>query len=139
MGRVKNLLTKIINKTKTTIEIADVNPLPANEIIKKKEDTWTLLPGVPLTPEEVLEQNKLLIKSIDYGVDFILEFIDELNNSNVSFRDIFVSDRQIMKLWLAHIAYKNKITSFSNLIRNTTTKKKIKCITDLPLQKKLLN
>ena len=151
MGRLKNLITKITNHVIDKTVHNNLDFQPTNPI------HWELPKGQPKTEAELLEDNKLLVQTVDPKINFILNLIDNLEILSDPALDYFVKESYLMKLWLAHVAYKDRIDSFYNLINNKTNnlldpsvlvkksfkispkQKTIKCITDLPLQKKILN
>lgn len=163
MGRIRDLIAKIANKA---IENSSLDTLASKEIFSDPLSAsevvspilfWEMPHGIPRTEQEILEENKMLLSTLDPKIDFLLELIAELNEPEVLPHDIFASERSVMKLWTAHIAFKDRIDTFYNFITNKTNNlldpsvlgkketkktsniKRIKCITDLPLQKKILN
>lgn len=149
MGRLRNFLGKFSKKAdpkSTSDESPEIPQLETDINLSLKP--WEMPKNSPKTQEEVIEDNKLLIKLLDSRIDFVLHLLNELNQPEVPSHEIFANEPYFMKLWYAHVAYKTKIEDFLELIKdptilspsiNTKTNKKIKCITDLPLQKKILN
>lgn len=162
MGRVKTLLTnlyQILEETFNSPEDIDFN---------SKEDSFTPDPPIsPLTEEDCFNFNLTtkdfnldLIEKIDYKTYLLLLMAGYVNvpeKGKVAFSDLFVDEPLLMEFWLHHVLYKSNFKNFYSLIANKTyflsidkelkestgqdkpKQKKIKCLHDLPLQKKLSN
>jgi hypothetical protein len=156
MERVKGIISSLINKATSYIDQKDKSSavLP-DESDSSQPESYTMTPGQKLSEEEVFEQNKKIIQTVDPKIYNILLMVNEFN-PEMDVIDDMARDSFFMKVWLAHVAYLDKINSFSKLIQGSdgilgysmlSTKQKklqkgnsnIKCLTDLPLQKKLLN
>lgn len=161
MGRIKDYIAKALkSKVKATIfdSVKPLEPLLGPEPIVpdiKVHIPFEMTPGLKLTPEEKIEENKYLIEKLDYKVSLILKMIDDFNPEEDSL-SVVAQDPGLMRLWLAHTSYKTRINDFLTLIigkninalspdvlapkvNKISKPKKVKCLTDLPLQKKLLN
>ena len=150
MGRLRNFLEKLIDKKDRNVffkeDFSLGEDIKLSEPIKEEVEAWVMPSNPRPSKEEFHERNKLMIKSLDQKFLFVLEITDEILDTADSL-DLFINDSSLMKLWFAHTAYKNNIDIFNRLIRyptqsatyNLTKKRSIKCITDLPLQSKLLN
>jgi hypothetical protein len=158
MGRIRDILLGIKNKASNYLDNDSENTY-TKEVSTIQDSSspsdpppYTMPQGYKLNPEELIEENKTIIQKVDPKIDSIINMLDELDTaSDEDLLDLFAREPFMMKTWLAHTAYKNRIDSFHNLICPKTSKyptkdfktksidKKIKCITDLPLQKKLLN
>ena len=157
MGRVKDMLIGMVNKAPDYLEKESAEELNQLESSKttKHLDNWKMPQGIAPTEEEVIEEYKNMVESLDPKLTFALEMVDEFAETE-GFIDLFVRDPLLMKAWFGHISYKSSIENFNNLISDKdqssfappvtknglppiSKRKKIKCITDLPLQSKLLN
>jgi porphobilinogen deaminase len=152
MGKVRKLFNNLINTVSTYIDKETANSdlsLLENVTSSNASDFIYEMPrGRPRTEDELIEDNKKIISDLDSKTLFVLSLVDEMYDDEVDSLDHFAKDSMAMKLWFAHYFYKTRIDEFYNLIKENTNnrydlpanpKKKIKCITDLPLQKKLLN
>jgi hypothetical protein len=145
MGRIRRAFHKIFNRTEELIE-----PEP-----QKDNSKFEMTSGKRLTFQEIIEENKIIISTLDPKMNFLLELIKEIKGEDLL--PEIAKDPVQMQQWLAHIAYRKRIDDFNFLIsgksRNTldpsvlvkakhrkqSIRKRIKCLTDLPLQKSLLN
>jgi len=157
MGRMKDIFVGMINKASGYLDKDSLEESPQleDEPELSKTTHWEMPYGTPSTEEEIIEENKSMVESLDPKLTFALEMVDEFAETE-GFIDFFIRDPLLMKAWFAHISYKNSIETFNNLISDKDQSsfappvnknglppiskiKKIKCITDLPLQSKLLN
>jgi hypothetical protein len=148
MGRIRNYLFDIFTKATETFDSLNaskdhtVNTI-SQPMTTPPEPEYIMPNGIPFTPEEKLENNKLLIETLDSNFLHIVNVINELYpDENIV--DEIASNPQVMRIWLAHVIHRDKILKFRNIITTTssyqkTKQKKIKCLQDLPLQKMLLN
>jgi hypothetical protein len=149
MGRIRNFLGKFSRKEELKTIPDEILLTPELEVnLNLNSKPWEMPKNPSRTQEQLIEDSKLLIKLLDSRIDFVLHLIDDLNQPEIPSHEIFANELYFMKLWYAHVAYKTKIEDFLELIKDPTilspsiktkTNKKIKCITDLPLQKKILN
>lgn len=161
MGRVKNLLVDLYQLLEDRFgspeEDDPISPTP-QEIITP--------PIIPLTEEECFnfnldstDLNLEIIEKIDYKTYLLLLMAGHVNipeKGKLEITELFTTESFLMELWLLHVANRVKFKDFYSLIANKeyflpvskeVTKdnqvkpkqKKIKCLHDLPLQKKLLN
>lgn len=156
MGRVKDILVGLVNKASDYLDKPSLDSYNSSLVLEEKSDQYVMLSGTPLSQEESIEQNKMLIRTLDYKFSRILEMIDELNPDLDVFHEM-ATQPTLMKTWLAHISYSKRIHSFNTYIKgydknlldpkvlaskelsSVKGTSNIKCITDLPLQKKLLS
>lgn len=156
MGRVKGIINSLINKATSYMDRSG----ETNDVLSEKSDTtqqeeYVMPFGKKLSDEEIFEENKKLLEIVDPKIYRVLLMINELNPDMDAINDM-AKDSLFMKVWLAHVSYLDKINSFNKLIQGlagssgysmlSTKQQKlrqgnsnIKCLTDLPLQKKLLN
>lgn len=156
MGRVKGIISSLIDKATNYIDQKDKSSVALlDEVDSQQCDDYVMPTGKKLSEEEVFEQNKKIIQIVDPKIYKILLMINEVH-PDMDAVDDMARDSFFMKVWLAHVSYLDKINSFSKLIQGSagalgysmlSTKQQklqqgnsnIKCLTDLPLQKKLLN
>ena len=143
MSKVKELLSKII--TKATGYLDKPSQVENGALFEAFNEVFLYeMPfGTKFTQEEIIKNNIRIISNLDAKFYFILKILDELNGlENNTSLDTFVKEPYMMKMWLAHNAHTNSIESFHSILRQSKHKpnpKMPKCITDLPLQEKLLN
>jgi hypothetical protein len=156
MGIISRTFNKFFNKTEELIEpetreLAIVNPESQTKIPE-----FTMPQGEKLSVEEQIEENKYMIRQLDPKLVFITDMINELNSEEDALQ-VIAEEPDMMRLWLAHVVYKENINNFYTLIsgkninllnpealvpkskRLPPKPRKIKCLKDLPLQKSLLN
>jgi hypothetical protein len=144
MGRIRKYLFNIFNRASETLENFTAQPVPDPIVDDIPVETPYVMPnGIPLTQEEKIRNNEYLIENLDSSFFLVLNLINEIYPEQDIINEI-ASTPSMMRIWLAHINYKNKINTFRELVDNkinlqNTKQKKIKCLHDLPLQKKLLN
>ena len=156
MGRVKGIISSLIDKATSYIDQKEKTSIALpDELDPHQSEDYIMPVGQKLSEEEIFEQNKKIIEMVDPKIYRILLMINELN-PDINAIDDMARDSFFMKVWLAHVSYLDKINSFSKLIQGSagtlgysmlSTKQQklrqgnfnIKCLTDLPLQKKLLN
>lgn len=142
MGKIREYIFKIFDKAedilsrdKKSTTLVDNTPTE-----KPKNTEYTMPYGLKRTKEELIEEDKLIITKLDNKLNLLVTMIQDLHpDQNV--QDLIIGEPFLLKVWLAHIAYKTKISDFNNLLTGKIQlkSKKIKCLTDLPLQKTLLN
>ena len=105
-----------------------------------KEKEYVMPYGVKLSKEELIEEDKFIISKLDNKLNLLITMIQDIHPEE-DMQDLIVTEPFLMKVWLAHIAYKTKISDFNSVLtgQKTLKSKRIKCLTDLPLQKTLLN
>lgn len=153
---MKDIFVEMMNKASGYLDKDSPEESTQLEDISEVNNTkWEMPYGTPSTEAEIIDENKNMVESLDPKLTFALEMVDEFAETE-GFIDFFVRDPMLMKAWFAHISYKNSIENFNNLISDKdkssfappvnknglppiSKAKKIKCITDLPLQSKLLN
>lgn len=161
MGRIKDYLTKALVKAEDYLNSQKESPVLEQASVGIPEPTidssfYEMQPGVVLTEEEKIEENKYLISTLDSKTLFLLKMIDQLHPEEDAIHEV-ASDVSMMRAWLAHVSYKNKIEEFTVLITGQDKRlldptvlagknnkpmpkpKRVKCLQDLPLQKTLLN
>lgn len=164
MGRIRNYLVKALEKAEDYLNPKDSPALtqideyvpPDTVDSSVVPSPYEMQPGVKLSPDEKIEENKYLISTLDSKTLFLLKMIDELHPEEDAIHAV-ASDALMMRAWLAHISYKNKIEEFTVLITGQDKRlldpsvlagknnkpipkpKRVKCLRDLPLQKTLLN
>ena len=149
MGKIRNYLFDIFTKASETFDSLtaskdQTSPDKVSELTVILPEPEYIMPhGIPFTAEEKLENNKLLIKTLDSTFLYIVNVINELYPDENIIEEI-ASNPQVMRIWLAHVIHRDKILKFRNTITTgnsyqKTKQKKIKCLQDLPLQKMLLN
>ena len=159
MGKVKNLLVDLYQLLEQTFGSTDqVDPSTPTSINNP--------PIIPLTQEECfnfnLDSTNLnleIIEKIDYKTYLLLlmaGYADVPEKGKLEVTELFTTEPLLMEFWLLHLSNRTKFKNFYSLIANKeyflpineevilTTQvkpkqKKIKCLHDLPLQKKLLN
>ena len=166
MGRIKDLFIKAF-LNKRDFEPEPYTSFPeANDILKEPE---FISKPLPMTTEECLlfnqhsnSQNKEIISKLDYKSSLLLNLIGDVTYEDTNIGpaiDIFAKEPLAMEAWLNHVTYKTNIKNFNDLLRGydstlisgdfllsadisrsrRLSKGKIKCLKDLPLQKKILN
>jgi hypothetical protein len=160
MGRIRNYLVKALEKAEDYLASKDNQALEQSDIDAPIDtidsSVYEMQPGVKLTSDEKIEENKYLISTLDSKTLFLLKMIDQLHPEEDAIHTV-ASDPAMMRAWLGHISYKNKIEEFTVLITGQDKRlldptvlagknnkpapkpKRIKCLQDLPLQKTLLN
>ena len=145
MGRIRRAFHKIFNRIEESIE-----PEP-----QKDNSKFEMIPGKKLTLEEVIQENKIIISTLDPKLMFLIHLVSEVKQEDML--QTIAENSLNMDDWLTHITYKTKMENFNNLLNGRNLKsldpnalvpkkhrkefsgKTIKCLTDLPLQKSLLN
>jgi hypothetical protein len=149
MGRIKDILIKLANKARFSPDVASdlsSDNLIEDDLSSSGVSDWEMPYGTPKTEEETIDEYADLITKIDPKLEFIFDFINEYKEDDTGIKSIFIREPYLMKMWFAHISYRQQTDNFYTLISKSPTGlpassnvKKIKCITDLPLQKKILN
>jgi hypothetical protein len=155
MGRIKKIILNLLDKTEDFFANKYKESLSLEPEVVKDNSKFEMVPGKKLSLQELIEENKLIISTLDPKMNFLIELIREIKGEDIL--PAIAQDPLHMQQWLAHIAYRKKIDDFNFLIsgknRNTLDpgllvkskhrtqliRKNIKCLTDLPLQKSLLN
>lgn len=145
MGIIRRTISKFFNKTEELI----------GHTLQKDNSKFEMALGKKLTLEEIIEENKIIISTLDPKLMFLVHLISEVKQEDML--QIIAENSLNMDDWLAHITYKTKMENFNNLLNGRNLKsldpnalvpkkhrkefsgKTIKCLTDLPLQKSLLN
>jgi hypothetical protein len=139
MGKLRKYLFSIWERAEDILAKDKPAAIPSVTIpIKEKE--YVMPHGVKLSKEELIEEDKFIISKLDNKLNLLITMIQDIHPDE-DMQDAIVTEPFLMKVWLAHIAYKTKISDFNSLLtgQKTLKSKRIKCLTDLPLQKTLLN
>jgi len=145
MGIIRRTLNRFFSKAEEVIEFTP----------EKNNSKFEMIPGKKLTLEEVIQENKIIISTLDPKLMFLIHLVSEVKQEDML--QTIAENSLNMDDWLAHITYKTKMENFNNLLNGRNLKsldpnalvpkkhrkefsgKTIKCLTDLPLQKSLLN
>lgn len=156
MGIIKRTINKFFKKTEELIEPEAIVIESSNFNEQKELPEFKMVQGKKLTLQEQIEENKYMITKLDPKLIFITNMINELNSDEDALQ-VIAEEPDLMRLWLAHIVYKENINNFYTLISGKNVNslnpealvpkskrlppkpRKIKCLKDLPLQKSLLN
>lgn len=154
MGKLREIINNLIDRTDIFFD-KNTEPLPPSTQEQIQPAIFEMTPGKKLSKQEIIEENQNLIQSLDPKLMFLIKVVYEVNKQDVL--KTIAQDYKSMQEWLAHIAYRTKIDNFNSLLsgrnlnlldpnllvpkkhRKEFTGKTIKCLTDLPLQKSLLN
>lgn len=154
MGRVKNLLISFINTVEETLSerVQSLSAKPeGNQVAEKIKEPPSLSEDeCLLLNKKSDEENTNIIKVLDYKTYLLLSIVPNIKideNEPESALKIFTSEQLLMENWLEHLSNFDRIKKFQKLIRptkvlpdkNSITRRNIKCLRDLPLQKQTLN
>jgi hypothetical protein len=156
MGIISRTFNKFFKKPEELSEAESEELETLNFNVQKKIAEFKMVQGKRLSLEEQIEENKYMIRQLDPKLIFIADMINELNKEEDALQ-VIAEEPDMMRLWFAHVVYKENINNFYTLIsgkninllnpealvpkskRLPPKPRKIKCLKDLPLQKSLLN
>jgi hypothetical protein len=115
MGIISRTFNKFFNKTEELTEpepreLAILSPQSQTKIPE-----FTMPQGEKLSIEEQIEENKYMIRQLDPKLVFITDMINELNSEEDALQ-VIAEEPDMMRLWLAHVVYKENINNFYTLI-----------------------
>lgn len=156
MGIISRTFNKFFKKTEELSEAESEELEAINFNVQKKIAEFKMVEGKKLSLEEQIEENKYMITKLDPKLVFIADMINELNSEEDALQ-VIAEEPDLMRLWFAHVVYKENINNFYTLISGKNANwlnpealvpkskrlppkpRTIKCLRDLPLQKSLLN